>query len=143
MTKTDSSLSLLKEQLTFVNNLEQLLIAEKEILQQQKPDELVSITEKKQALLGAIEQLDQKIQTNQEFLSQVKGEQLPEAFYQIEETLKRCKKQNAVNGQIIQHSALAVERIRGSILENRSRSSMTYDKQGKKSGGITGKSIKA
>lgn len=142
MSETETSSSLLQQQLDQLIRLENLLLVEKEILQQQKPDALTDITEKKQSLLSNIELLDQKIKSNSEFIEQVTNNELPDQFQQIEITLTRCKELNLINGQIIQHSSLAVERIRGSLLENRSRSSMTYDKLGKKSGGLTGKGIK-
>lgn len=143
MSNSQASITLLQQQLNQLIQLENLLLAEKEILQQQKPDALIDITEKKQHLLSDIESLDEKIRTTPEFIEQYNNKQLPQQFQEIETTLSRCKALNTVNGQIIQHSSLAVERIRGSLLESRSRSSMTYDKLGKKSGGLAGKAIKA
>lgn len=143
MSNVESSSTLLQQQLSQLIELENLLLAEKEVLQQQKPDALTDITEKKQQLLSDIEQLDTKIKANAEFVEQLANNLLPAQFQEIETTLVRCKELNTINGQIIQHSSLAIERIRSTILESRSRSSMTYDKLGKKSGGLAGKAIKA
>jgi flagella synthesis protein FlgN len=62
---------------------------------------------------------------------------------EIESLLLTCKKQNQVNGQIIQQSQLAVERMKTTLLENHSKSSMTYDEKGKKSSGLSSLDLKA
>lgn len=134
---------LIAQQLQNLQQLEELLILEKEVLQRLDPEALTTVTEQKNTLLQAIQQLDeqnaQNLQLKNDISAGIHGEQLAE----IEATLLRCKNKNHVNGQIVQQSSLAAERMKNSLLENHSRSSMTYDSKGKKSGGLSSLGIKA
>jgi flagella synthesis protein FlgN len=134
---------LIAQQLLNLQQLEKLLSVEKEILQQQNPEALISVTEQKSALLEAIQKLDehsaQNILVKNEIVSGIHHKEITE----IEAILLRCKDKNHINGQIIQHSSLAAERMKNSLLENHNRSSMTYNSKGKKSGGLSSLGIKA
>ncbi|MFT6899890.1 MAG: flagella synthesis protein FlgN [Colwellia sp.] len=134
---------LIAQQLLNLKQLENLLSVEKEVLQQQNPEALISVTEQKSVLLEAIQKLDehssQDILVKNEIVSGIHHKEITE----IEDILLRCKEKNHVNGQIIQHSSLAAERMKNSLLENHNRSSMTYNSKGKKSGGLSSLGIKA
>jgi len=134
---------LIAQQLQNLKQLEELLIVEKEILQRLDPVALASITEQKHDLLQAIQQLDEQNAQNIQLANEVSTGVHNNELAEIEAILLRCKDKNHVNGQVVQQSSLAVERMKNSLLENHNRSSMTYNSKGKKSGGLSSLGIKA
>ncbi len=134
---------LIAQQLQNLQQLEELLSVEKEVLQKHNPDALVEITEQKNVLLQTIQKFDEHNSQVPLFKDEISSGNHSDVLAEIEATLLRCKDMNHVNGQIIQQSSLAVERMKNSLLENHNRSSMTYDKKGKTSGGLSSLGIKA
>lgn len=134
---------LISKQLNQVKQLEQILLQEKDVLQQQDLNSLVKLTNEKNDLLILIEATDQNTKTYPNSKSLLQQSACKELISEIENILAVCRKQNDINGLIIQQSALAIERMKSALLENRSKSSMTYDNKGKKSGGLISKGIKA
>lgn len=134
---------LVSKQLSQLTQLETLLTAEKEILQQQNPDALIEITSEKNSLLVAIQETDNAIGQSFEFKQEKLAGNFADELSEIEAILLRCKKQNQVNGLIIHQSQLSVERMKTSLLESHNKSSMTYDNKGKTSGGLSSLGIKA
>ena len=121
-----------------------LVIAnEKQILQQHDPQALLVISQEKNTLLLAIQQLDQIIGQNQRFAQDKAAGKLTQQLKEITELLTQCQQQNLVNGQIIQQSQLAVERMKTSLLENHNKNAITYDKKGKKSADLSSIGLKA
>lgn len=143
MSTESSHLPLLKKQLVQLQELEVIIDSEKEILQLQDPNKLTAISEEKNQLLIAIQGLDQQFEQSLQFKDEKAQGLFDEILKDIESTLLRCKDKNQVNGQIIQHSQLAVERMKTSLLQNHNKSSMTYDNKGKTSGGLSSIGIKA
>lgn len=137
------SSELIAKQLEQIQLLSSLLTRENEVLQQHSPEALIAVTEQKNDVLVAIQQLDQHLAHHQEFQKSKNEGQHQAVIEQIADLLEECKKQNVVNGQIIQHSQLAVEKMKTSLLESHNKSSMTYDNKGKKSGGLSSIGIKA
>ena len=140
---SSASQQLLNKQLEQLNALEQLLLEEKELLTQRDPEALNALTEQKRVLLEAIEGLDANLSKNPQFLADKAQNLLDDALEQIRNTLHRCQELNVINGQVITHSQLAVERMKTSLLERHSRSSMTYNSKGKKHAGLSSLDIKA
>jgi flagella synthesis protein FlgN len=134
---------LIAQQLLNLQQLEALLIVEKEVLLKQNPEALISVTEQKHTLLQAIQQLDDQNAQNTTLKNEIESGIHNTDIAEIEAILLRCKDKNHVNGQVIQQSSLAAERMKNSLLENHNRSSMTYDSKGKKSGGLSSLGIKA
>lgn len=134
---------LVSKQLSQLTQLETLLTAEKEILQQQNPDALIELTSEKNSLLVAIQEIDNAIGQSFEFKQEKLAGNFADELSEIEAILLRCKKQNQVNGLIIHQSQLSVERMKTSLLESHNKSSMTYDNKGKTSGGLSSLGIKA
>lgn len=134
---------LLQQQLNNILQLVEILSAEKSILQQHSPSDLVEISQKKSDLLTAINDLDKNCKSLVDYKFYISSEIYSDLLQDIENALQECKKLNKINGMIIDHSSLAIERMQNKLLENRSRSSITYNKKGKKRGGTLGKSIKA
>lgn len=136
-------LPLLQKQLAQLQQLETVIDSEKDILQQQNPDELVTISNNKNQLLVAIQELDQQFGQSIQFKDEKAQGIHGDILEQIETLLITCKEKNHVNGQIIQQSQLAVERMKTSLLQNHNKSSITYDSKGKTSGGLSSLGIKA
>ncbi|MGB1263868.1 MAG: flagella synthesis protein FlgN [Cognaticolwellia sp.] len=134
---------LISQQLSQLTQLETLLDAEKDVLQQQNPDALIQITAEKNTLLLAIQELDNAIGQSFEFKQEKLAGNFSTELADIKASLERCKQQNQVNGLIIQQSQLSVERMKTSLLENHNKASMTYDNKGKTSGGLSSLGIKA
>jgi flagella synthesis protein FlgN len=134
---------LLAQQHQQLTLLAKLIADEKQILQQHDPDALLKISEEKNTLLPAIEKLDQEIATNQGFAQDKAAGKLTQQLEEITELLAHCQQLNLVNGQIIQQSQLAVERMKTSLLENHNKNSITYDNKGKKSAGLSSLGLKA
>ena len=133
-------LTLQHQQLTA---LAQVIANEKNILQQHDPQALLTVSQEKNTLLLAIQQLDQNISLHQGFAQDKAAGKLVSQLAEITELLKHCQQQNLVNGQIIQHSQLAVERMKTSLLESHNKNAITYDSKGKKSAGLSSLGLKA
>jgi flagella synthesis protein FlgN len=134
---------LIAQQRQNLQQLEALLSVEKEVLQKPDPQALIDVTEQKNLLLQTIQKFDEQNAQVPLFKDEITSGVHNEMLAEIEAILLRCKDMNHVNGQIIQQSSLAVERMKNSLLENHNRSSMTYDSKGKTSGGLSSLGIKA
>lgn len=138
-----TSNELLVQQHQQLTALAQIIANEKHILQQHDPQALLAISQEKNTLLVAIQQLDQTIGQNQRFAQDKAAGKLTQELGEITELLTHCQQQNLVNGQIIQQSQLAVERMKTSLLENHNKNAITYDKKGKTSAGLSSLGLKA
>lgn len=143
MSDTLTAQQLVDKQLSQLQVLNSLLITEKEILQQHKPDALIEITRKKNDLLVEIQALDLLISRNVEFAQNKAAGEFQQELGEIKTLLLDCQNLNVVNGNIIQQSQLAVERMKTSLLENHNRSAITYDGKGKKSASLSSLDLKA
>jgi flagella synthesis protein FlgN len=135
--------NLLNQQHKQLTELVELIANEKLILQQHNPDALLLISQEKNTLLIAIEALDHQISQDKGFAQEKSAGKLTKALADISSLLEHCKQQNIVNGQIIQQSQLAVERMKTSLLENHNKNAITYDNKGKKSAGLSSLGLKA
>ena len=146
---TDSSHSsltntqLLSQQLSQLVALEAIIDDEKNILQGQEPIQLTQVSEDKNQLLLAIDSLDKLFSQRVTFSEEKKAGLHEQQLNEIESVLIRCKNKNTVNGQIIEHSQLAIERMKTSLLQQHNKSSMTYDSKGKTTGALNSLGIKA
>lgn len=143
MSASEQSLSFLAKQYAQLQALEKIIADEKHILQQHRPDELVRVSEQKNQLLIAIQNLDQEISVNQQFAQDKAANLLTQELSDIESLLEHCQQQNQVNGQIISQSQLAVDRMKTTLLESHNKTAITYDNKGKKSGGLSSIGLKA
>ena len=112
-------------------------------MQQHNPTTLIELTEQKQQLLADIEAFDKTIGTNLQFLADKKEGLVDKELETVAQRLAECQELNIVNGQIINHSQLAVERMKTSLLERHNKASITYDSKGKKTGGLSSLGLKA
>jgi len=143
MSPAPNSLQLLAQQHQQLTALEKVIANEKEVLQQHDPEALLTISQEKNQLLLAIQTLDQQISHNQEFAQDKAAGKLTQPLAEITQLLEHCQQQNLVNGQIIQQSQLAVERMKTSLLESHNKNAITYDSHGKKSAGLSSIGLKA
>ncbi|OUR60551.1 flagellar biosynthesis protein FlgN [Colwellia sp. 39_35_sub15_T18] len=143
MSASPQSLALVAKQYAQLQALEKIIADEKHILQQHQPNELVQISEQKNQLLIAIQNLDREISVNQQFAQDKAANLLSQELADIESLLKHCQQKNQVNGQIITQSQLAVERMKTTLLESHNKNAITYDNKGKKSGGLSSIGLKA
>ena len=143
MSASPQSKELLSQQYLQLQELEQLIIDEKHILQQHQPKDLLQISEKKNQILLAIQELDKQISVSRAFATDKAAGYLEQELLDIENLLTSCQQKNQINGQIITQSQLAVERMKTSLLEGHNKTSMTYDNKGKKSGGLSSIGLKA
>ncbi|WDE04006.1 flagellar protein FlgN [Thalassomonas viridans] len=134
---------LLARQLSQLQALEKLLLSEKDIIIKHSPDALNEITAKKNDLLTAIQTLDNQIGQNRQFIQDKRDGKFSRELEEIATVLESCQQQNQLNGQIIQQSQLTVERMKTTLLESHSKTSLTYDSKGKKSGGLSSLGLKA
>ena len=123
-------IQLLAQQYKQLQLLEKIIAEEKDILQQHKPDALLKISQDKNNLLVAIEDLDKDIIQHPDFNNDKVSGKLDKPLKAITVLLEQCKKNNLVNGQVIQQSQLAVERMKTSLLENHNKNAITYDNKG-------------
>ncbi|HCM47174.1 MAG TPA: flagellar protein FlgN [Colwellia sp.] len=123
--------------------LSQVIANEKQILQQHDPQALLAVSQEKNTLLLAIQNLDQEIGQDKAFAQDKAAGKLTIELAEIADLLINCQQQNLINGQIIQQSQLAVERMKTSLLENHNKNAITYDKKGKKSAGLSSLGFKA
>lgn len=143
MSASTQSKELLAQQFSQLQELEQVIMEEKLVLQQHQPNALLQISERKNQLLLSIQNLDQQIGINQVFAQDKAAGFLNQELADIENLLTLCQQKNQVNGQIITQSQLAVERMKTSLLESHNKTSVTYDSKGKKSGGLSSIGLKA
>ena len=143
MSQSESIVQTLNRQLQQLVDLEALLHAELEVLQQHNPQELIDINNVKNELLVKVDLIDKELVNNAQFLKDKEDGLYIDELQAIETILIQCKKLNKVNGDIIYKSQLSVERMRTALLESNTKSSMTYDSKGKKSGSYSRMDIKA
>lgn len=135
--------SMISEQLTQLTELERLLDAEKEVLQQHEPSALIEVSEAKNQLLLSIQSLDKLISQMPNFSEERASGIYDDMLNETETTLARCQEKNLINGQIVHQSQLAVERMKTTLLDSHNKSAVTYDSKGKKSAGLSSLGIKA
>jgi flagella synthesis protein FlgN len=136
-------LELLNQQNNQLGELIRLLKEEYEILQKNNPEKLIEINQLKNKLLIQIDSTDKLLASNAQFVEDKNNGVYETQLKTIENSLVNCKNLNQVNGEIIQKSQLSVERMRTTLLENHTRSSLTYDNKGKTSGGLSSLDLKA
>jgi len=139
MADTNIITLLLNNQEAELTKLHSLLCNELEILKNRELSILEQASAEKEAILNKVNLLDQEISqsTSLELLQQDANHS--EQVSRIINLLRDCKKQNEVNGQIINNSQIAINRFKGMLQKSISNNTMTYDSKGKTS--ISNRSI--
>jgi flagella synthesis protein FlgN len=134
---------LINQQLIQLHAMEKMLAEERLVLEQHNPNNLTQLIKKKNELLVAIQGLDNFIGLNTPFAQGRSQGLFEEEVTEIAKSLARCQQQNVINGNIIQQSQLAVERMKSSLLDSHNKSAVTYDGSGKKHAGLSSLNLKA
>ena len=131
--------SLLDKQELELAKLHTALINELDVLKSKELSTLEATSAEKENILNNINQLDQEIghYTSLDALQQ--DENHKEQVARIINLLRECKKQNEINGQIINNSQIAINRFKNMLQTSIANNTMTYDSKGKTS--ISNKSI--
>lgn len=138
-----SILEILNKQNTHLCELESLLKDEHEVLQQHDPEKLIEINQSKNTLLTQIDSTDKLLASNTQFVEDKENGLYSSELKAIENILLSCKDLNQINGGIVHKSQISIERMRNSLLESHTKSTLTYDNKGKTSGGLSSINIKA
>ena len=139
MKDTNTITSLLNNQEAELSNLNALLCSELEILKNRELSILDQASAEKETILNKINLLDKEIShyTSLDVLQE--DENHSEQVSRIINLLHECKKQNEINGQIINNSQIAINRFKNMLQKSIANNTMTYDSKGKTS--ISNKSI--
>jgi len=138
--KVTQLLSLQKSEL---DKLHDLLANELAILKARDLAELEKQAQEKELLLKNINQLDQAISQQSDLKSLQDNNLFSEQVTEIITLLGDCKKQNEINGQIINNSQIAINRFKGMLQQSIANNSMTYDNKGKTNINLNSIGIKA
>jgi len=124
---------LLNRQEAELTKLHSLLCNELEILKNRELAILEQASAEKEAVLTKINQLDKEISHYTSLDTLQQDEIYCEQVSRIINLLHDCKKQNEVNGQIINNSQIAINRFKNMLQKSISNNTMTYDSKGKTS----------
>jgi len=133
-------LSLQKNELEKLHNL---LTNELAILKARDLSELEKKAQEKELLLKNINQLDQALSQKTSLKVLQEDENFSAQVAEITSLLSGCKKQNEINGQIINNSQIAINRFKNMLQHSIANNSMTYDNKGKTNINLNSIGIKA
>ncbi len=140
---TTSLLLLLQQQLKQLVQMNELLLCEREAFASRSNEKVQAATTQKQNALTQLQATDQQISsayTAQDF----EHEDIKPLKIEIDNALAELKKQNEVNGKILQTNQINLNMLKDILVpRKKDRAAMTYDQAGQKSSAIRGKPIKA
>ena len=122
--------TLLNTQETKAKQLLDILTHELEILKTRELSILEEKSKEKELCLQEINQLDSAIQQHATIEELKANDTYAAQIEQILDIFQQCKKQNEVNGQIINNSQIAINRFKGMLQKSIANNSLTYDEKG-------------
>lgn len=126
--------SLLQLESTTLNELHAVLTREHIALKERNSESITLLSEEKNTLLNNLEKLDQErqffLQNDMQNNTQPVSNEISQLNSEIELCLDKCKKQNNINGSIIEMSKLFNEKMLDIICGNPDRKT-TYGATGK------------
>jgi len=128
-----SVVDLLNQQENELLKLQSLLKNELELLKTRELSSLEQAAVEKEQVLVKINQFDQAIKQHTPFVELQQDQKHTEQVTRIVDLLNDCKKQNELNGQIINNSQIAINRFKGMLQRSINDNSMTYDQKGQTS----------
>ena len=143
---SESLLNLLQQQLDNTALLATTIDGEYQALIKREPDLLNSLVQKKQTLLGQIEQQDTQIKQHLDapLLNQPDQAELQQLLNAIKAQVVVCQEQNAINGELIEMSLRTTQHLTSVLTQAKAANSLTYDAKGIARGGsLLGKGVKA
>ncbi|MDA7746099.1 flagellar protein FlgN [Psychromonas sp.] len=139
---------MLTEQLSLLlettQTLHTLLEEEKTCLKEKSFDNLNTLLFNKQKLLQAINNANQLISTEQNLALIQEDQQLLTLKQEIETRLRECKKNNEINGKLIEMSMKSNKHLMQVLTQAKGQNSVTYDQKGALNGSsLLGDNIEA
>ncbi len=135
----------LEQQVINLTSLKGMLDKELHLISSRDAEALMTLLNEKEALLTAIQQLDDTINPQLQTLQQ-EGP-LPEAveaqIQNAKDLLSECQYCSDVNQIAVEQGQLRLGHLRNLMMEVRAKESLTYDKTGNKKGGFSGKGVSA
>ncbi|MDF2178333.1 flagellar export chaperone FlgN [Aliiglaciecola sp. CAU 1673] len=129
-------------QLTHLDRLQSLLDQELSLISNRDAEALITLVKEKEALLDAIQALDEKLKTA--LSSDIEEDvAIADLKQQILSKVEECKYRTKINATAVEQGQLRLEHLRGLIMEARAKESLTYDKAGKKQSGTKSGGISA
>lgn len=121
-------IEILKCQDDILNKLKKVLADEYEILKNRKAMDLVPLSEAKSKLLLELQTNEQSIKCHSE------KHRLKEDYDKfrvlLSNKLNEIKKQNEINGRLVDLNLAANRRLTAALIETRDKNTMTYDQKG-------------
>lgn len=142
-------LSLLKQEISILNNLHDVLLKELGALKQRDSDLIIELGEEKTAMLNKLGMLDNQRQLyieNEEHHYEVHdtkthfSNEIKLLNNEIQDNLKKCKQQNKINGGVIEISQLFNEKILDIFYGNTDEQS-TYSAEGRNNSNVNQHSL--
>ena len=117
--------SLLKQESTALESLYAVLMKELVALKERNSESIISLSKEKNNLLNNLENLDRErqlcLQDKAQINTPVVSDEINQLSNEIEICLSKCKKQNSINGGIIEVSKLFNEKMLDIICGNTKR----------------------
>lgn len=135
----------LDDQLKNLTSLKLMLDQELHLISSRDAESLINLLHDKETLLTSIQTLDDSINPQLAVL-QEQGPLSSEISTKIERSkvlLSECQYCTEVNQKAVEQGQLRLQHLRNLMMDVRAKESLTYDKAGKKTGGLTGKGISA
>ena len=134
----------LSELLETTQALQALLEEEKQCLTKKSFSELNALLFNKQKLLQNIGNNDKIISTEENLAMIESNETLSSLKENIENRLRECKKENEINGQLIEMSMKSNKHLMQILTQTKGQNTVTYDQKGiLNRGSLLGKDIEA
>lgn len=128
-----------------LRELQTILETELHLISSRDAESLINLLNTKEALLDAVQQQDNVIESLYAKTSQAEKDDqaLIELFNQAKEMVSQCQFRTQINQTAVEQGQLRLEHLRNLLLESRAKESMTYDKSGRTQGGTSGSGVKA
>ena len=134
----------LSQLLSATQALELLLQEEKQCLTEKSFADLNTLLFNKQKLLQQIGNCDKQISTEENLTTILEDASLLELKNNIEKRLQECKKNNEINGKLIEMSMKSNKHLMQILTQTKGQNTVTYDNKGVLNrASLLGKNIKA
>ncbi|MEM0911259.1 MAG: flagellar protein FlgN [Pseudomonadota bacterium] len=131
----------INKQLEQVKALKTLLEQELHLISSREPETLMQLLKEKEELLHSIESQDEAIEilyNRFESTGKEIDNECQDLLEQCKSVLEECKYLTEINARCVEQGQLRLVHLRNTMLELRSRETMTYDKAGKTNVGGSG-----
>ncbi|MCP4865906.1 MAG: flagellar export chaperone FlgN [Pseudomonadota bacterium] len=135
----------LKLQTQQLSSFKAMLDKELHLIGSRDAEALMTLLHDKEALLSAIQNLDETVNPQLAALQQDAplSDEILALIEQSKTLLIECQYCTEVNQRAIEQGQLRLAHLRNLMMDIRAKESLTYDKAGKKKGGFSGKGVSA